>query len=93
MVLGQNLEQARPLLREQREVFHEIEEAHRVADAPEHDLQRDTRGSSSRSHASLEEPLPVRCERADAALDAVEAMSRALYQNSSGRRSAGACSS
>ena len=72
MVLGQNLEQARPLLGEQREVLHEIEEAHRVADASEHHLERDTAGFVLPLDAlPLEEPLPVRRERADAALDAV----------------------
>ena len=72
VVLAENLDQPGLVLGEQREVLHQIEQARRVAGAAQHHLQRHAaRLVLALDALPLEEALPIRRERADAAVRAV----------------------
>ena len=72
MILPDDLHQPGLVLREQREILHQVEQPRPVARPAKHHLQRHpARLVLALDAFPLEEPLPIRRERADAAVRAV----------------------
>ena len=72
MILPYDFHQPGLALREQREIFHQVEQPRPVARAAQHHLQRHpSRLVLALDAFPLEEPLPIRRERTDAAVRAV----------------------